>query len=105
MSLNMSVRIWAAQYLVEKGVKSEVWSALSEWSRAFIPTIYLFLDYIATAGFGLAILQTSILPVWLGWAAMNWSGLWIVIVALGWEIPTFIGVMPLLTGLVLLIQG
>ena len=105
MSLNMSVRIWAAQYLVEKGVEPEFWPAFRQWSRVTIPTVYLFLGYLATAGFGLAILQTAILPAWLGWVSIIWSGAWLVIVTLGWGIPAFAVVMPFVIGLALLIQG
>jgi len=75
MFLNMSVRIWAAKYLAENEEESLVWSALSEWNREYIPTIYLYFGYLATALFGLVIASANLLPDSLGWVVVIWSTL------------------------------
>lgn len=35
--------------------------------------IYVFLGLLATAGFGWALLQTGILPSWVGWVTLGWG--------------------------------
>jgi hypothetical protein len=35
--------------------------------------IYIFLGLLATAGFGWALLETGILPGWVGWVTLGWG--------------------------------
>jgi hypothetical protein len=38
--------------------------------------VYQLLGLLATAGFGWALLQTGILPSWVGWVTLGWGVFW-----------------------------
>lgn len=38
--------------------------------------VYQLLGLLATAGFGWALLQTGMLPSWVGWVTLGWGVLW-----------------------------
>ena len=67
--------------------------------------VYQLLGLMATAGFGWALLQTGLLPSWVGWVTVGWGLLWA-----GWFLKASEGfpllpmVMQIVIGLSLLLK-
>lgn len=68
--------------------------------------VYLMLGLVATAGFGLALLQTGMLPAWIAWATLGWGAVWAGVSLVKSEevIPLLPMVMPLVIGISLLVK-
>lgn len=67
--------------------------------------VYLMLGLVATAGFGWALLQTGMLPVWVGWLTLGWGAVWAGVSLVRSEgIPLLPMVMPLVIGISLLVK-
>jgi hypothetical protein len=49
-----------------------------EWLYAPI-VVYFFLVFLSQAAFGVALLQTGLLPEWIGWATIIWNLTWLVV--------------------------
>jgi hypothetical protein len=67
--------------------------------------VYLMLGLVSTAGFGLALLQTGMLPPWVAWATIGWGVVWAGVSLVTSEgIPLLPMVMPLVIGISLLVK-
>jgi hypothetical protein len=67
--------------------------------------IYQLLALLSTAGFGWALLETGLLPTWVGWAAIGWGLLWAAVHLRSHEtIPLLPMVMPVVIGTALLLK-
>lgn len=66
-----------------------------------IQATYIVLGLAAQAGFGAALIQTEILPAWVGQTTVVWSLLWLLVVGLG--IPAILFIMPAVIGVALLL--
>jgi hypothetical protein len=68
--------------------------------------IYMVLAYLATAAYGGALLQTELLPKWLGWLTLVVGLFGVISFVVGlptiFSIPAGVHLMPLLIGIVLL---
>lgn len=68
--------------------------------------VYQLLGLLATAGFGWALLQTGLLPGWVGWFTLGWGVLWTGVLLKSSEgIPLLPMVMQLVIGAALLAKG
>ena len=67
--------------------------------------LYIFLGLLATAGFGWALLQTGMLPSWVGWVTLGWGLLWaLAFLKTSSGIPLLPMVMPVVIGISLLLK-
>ena len=67
--------------------------------------VYQLLGLLATAGFGWAILQTGMLPSWVGWVTLVWGVLWAaVFVKTANGFPLLPMVMQVVIGISLLLK-
>jgi hypothetical protein len=67
--------------------------------------VYLLLGLIATAGFGWALLQTGMLPSWVGWVTVGWGVIWAgVFLKRSEGIPLLPMVMQIVIGISLLLK-
>lgn len=67
--------------------------------------VYQLLGLLATAGFGWALLQTSLLPSWVGWATLGWGVVWAgVFLKTTNGFPLLPMVMQLVIGIALLLN-
>jgi len=67
--------------------------------------VYQMLGLIATAGFGWALLQTGMLPGWVGWVTLGWGLLWAGLFLKTSEgIPLLPMVMQIVIGISLLLK-
>ena len=72
-----SVTVWAANRLAKEGDVPELFERLWQWMYSPVQKIYVDLGLLAIAAYGWSILQTGLLPSWLGWGSMAWSGGWL----------------------------
>lgn len=104
---SLSATIWAAEEMVRSGAMPAGVELLARWTGD-MGFLYLLLAYAATMAYGVAMLQTPLVPAWAGWA-------WIVFGALGevsvvsdlpspLSIPAGVHFMPLLLGIVVLLR-
>jgi hypothetical protein len=79
-----------------------------EWLNAPI-VFYVILGFLGQMGFGFALLQTGLLPAWIGWATVGWSLIWLVVLPVArprdMYFPVLYYVSPLLIGIALLSSG
>ena len=67
--------------------------------------VYQLLGLLATAGFGWALLQTDILPGWVGWVTLGWGVVWAgVFLKTSDGIPLLPMVMQVVIGVALLLK-
>ena len=66
--------------------------------------VYQHLGLLATAGFGWALLQTGMLPSWVGWVTLGWGVLWAAVyMKASSAFPLLPMVMQLVIGISLLL--
>ena len=67
--------------------------------------VYQLLGLLATAGFGWALLQTDMLPTWVGWVTFGWGIVWAAVFLKTSEaIPLLPMVMQVVIGISLLLM-
>ena len=102
-AFHMSVTIWAAEETVRSSAVPSFYEPFRQWLSVYGQYIYGFVGLLAIAGYGWALLRTGLIPDWAGWAAIGWSGFWLVaFLALGTTIPGVFLIMPFVIGLALL---
>jgi hypothetical protein len=79
-------------------------ASLSDGLTSGLMRLAVVLIFLAQADFGAALLQTGLLPGWLGWFAIAWNLVWLVVLARAGDpyYPVLHIVLPLLAGLLLL---
>jgi len=79
-----------------------------EWLSATVG-LHIVLAFLAQAVFGAALLQTGLLPGWVGWATIIWNLTWLVLLPIfrprDIYYPWLHYVAPLLIGIALLLKG
>lgn len=103
-TFHMSVTIWAAQEAARTGTTPAFYPVLQQWIDR-MQLIYAILSLFSLAGFGWALLRTNLLPMWVEMASLVWgSGLLLVLLIRGIEIPAEIFIFPPVIGLTLLLN-
>lgn len=103
-TFHMSVTTWAAQEAARSSNAPSFYEPLRHWLNVSIQVIYTGLGLLALAGYGWALIQTQLVPLWIGWATVGWSLLWIVALLMGLgTIPAVLFVMSPVIGIALLI--
>ena len=100
-TFRMSVELWAAQEAARIGSVPAIFEPLRAWPHSFF-AVAERAYFLATAGFGWAILRTGLLARWVGWAAIGWSLLWLLAGLGGGVPPATPLIMPAVIGIALL---
>ncbi|HZY44432.1 MAG TPA: hypothetical protein VFF70_06755 [Anaerolineae bacterium] len=74
-ALSLTANVLAAEHTARTTIVPEYYEVL-EMSAESLLGVYQLLALLATAGFGWALLQTGILPSWVGWVTIGWGLLW-----------------------------
>ena len=98
-----SVTVWAGN--ARTGSVPELFEPLRLWMNMWVQRFYVPMGLVAAAAYGWAILETRLLPRWVGWGSIGSSVAWLAVFRLDGEaIPAVIFVVPLVIGIVLVIQ-
>jgi hypothetical protein len=74
-ALHLTVTTLAAEQMSRTATIPEYYKVLEVSALALIG-VYQLLGLLATAGFGWALLQTALLPSWVGWVTVGWAVFW-----------------------------
>lgn len=103
-ALDVTVNVLAAKETARTTIVPEYYESL-ELSAQTLLGVYQWLGLLATAGFGWALLQTGILPSWVGWVTVGWGVLWAGVHSRSDEtIPLLPMVMQIVIGVSLLLK-
>ena len=71
--------------------------------------VYVVLALVAQAAFGVALLQTGLVPGWIGWATIIWNLGWLIVLPItspgNIYFPALHYAAPLMIGIALLVKG
>ena len=102
--LHVSPTLSAADEVARTGIVPAYYEPIQASADAAL-RVYLILGLVATAGFGLAVLHTGMLPAWVAWVTIGWGVAWTGLSVRGSEgIPLLPMVMPLVLGISLLVK-
>lgn len=100
-----TITIQAAQEMAATHVAPFYFEPLAKQGFALF-YVYAVVGYLALAAFGGSLLQTSLLPSWVGWATLIFSlALLVQLLITGDTLPAFHYLPPLLVGILLLFRG
>lgn len=99
-TFGFTVTPWAMGEAATTGVTPEIYTVLRRWTGG-MQTVYIVLALGGQAGFAVALLQTGLVPIWVGRFTLIWSLGWLVVLALG--IPAIALVAPAVIGVALLV--
>lgn len=98
-----SVTVWAAEELANTGSVPALFEPLWRWMYSPVQQAYVYTALLSTAAFGWAIIQTKVLPAWLGWGSLGWGAVWLILfIVLGDNLPLVLIIPPLVIGIVAL---
>jgi hypothetical protein len=100
-TFRMSVELWAAEEAARTGSIPDLLAPLKAWSNDFFRLAYAT-HLAAGATFGWGVVRSGIVAPAVGWAAIVWSVLWFVALALGAGAPAIPLLMPAVVGVALL---
>jgi hypothetical protein len=105
-TFHSSVTVWAAKELARTGSVPEIFQPLWQWMYTTVQQVYVYIGLLSTPPYGWSILQTRMLPSWLGWASIGWSGAWLALfMVLGDNLPLVLFLPPVVIGIVMLALG
>ena len=103
-ALSLTANVLAAEETARTTMVPEYYKVL-EMSAESLLGVYQMLALLATAGFGWALLQTGMLPSWVGWVTVGWGLLWAGVHLRSDEtIPLLPMVMPVVIGISVLLK-
>ena len=103
-TFHSSVTVWAAKELANTGSVPELFEPLWRWMYSTVQQVYVYTGLLAIAAFGWAVIQTKVLPGWLGWGAIGWGVVWLILfMVVGDNLPLVLFVPPLVIGIVALV--
>ena len=100
VSFHMSVMTWAIRQLESGNPVPDIVLQMRHWLNFWLQVFsnpLLLLSYI---GFGVAILNTGIVPAWVGWGLIGWGAIWLF-----FPLPLLIYPIPVIFGIILLVKG
>jgi hypothetical protein len=104
LAFEMSVTPSAAREFARTGEVPAFFEPLWQWGEMML-RIYTVLAFLAIAGYGWALLQTGLLPQWVGWVSIAWSVFWLGhFIVIQDTIPLLHHVIPLVIGIALILQ-
>ncbi|HEX9413097.1 MAG TPA: hypothetical protein VF916_06295 [Ktedonobacterales bacterium] len=102
LAARLSIDPWAGNEQAATGNVPSIYEPTSRWNGVLF-VIFTLLTFSGVTAFGAAILATSLLPHWLGWAAIIYSVLGLAQLALTRDsLPALHSTMPLVMGIALL---
>jgi hypothetical protein len=102
--LYVSPTVLAAKELARTSHMPEYYEPLQLAAESALK-VYQMLGLLATAGFGWALLQTGLLPGWVGWVTVGWGMVWAaVFVKTSEAIPLLPMVVQILIGIALVLK-
>ncbi len=103
-ALDLTVTVLAAEEMARTTIIPEYYKVLVMSAESLLG-VYQMLALLATAGFGWALVQTGILPSWVGWVTVGWGLLWAGVHLRSTEaVPLLPMVMQLVIGVSLLFK-
>jgi len=66
-SFQASVTVWAGEQHARSGAVPEFFEPLRQWLNIWLQRVYVPMTLVGVAGYGWAILETGLLPRWVGW--------------------------------------
>lgn len=103
-TFDSSVTVWAAKELAHTSKVPELFTPLWQWMHSTVQQTFVYLGLLAIAAYGWAILQSALLPGWLGWGLIGWSGGWLILfLVAGDSLPAVLFVPPLVIGIMALL--
>jgi hypothetical protein len=100
------VTTWALEETTQSGSVPPLYEQLRRWATPAMQHAYMLAGMLATALYGWAILQTGLLPGWIGWLSIGWGLLWIVLTLVAGEgFPLALYILPFVIGIALLVQS
>lgn len=96
-AFHVGVTSWAVGLLEEGEAVPALFYELKRWLNLWLQIFINPLAVLAYVGFGVAILQTGLLPSWVGWVLVAW------IVTIVFPLPLLIAPAPVFLGLALLV--
>jgi hypothetical protein len=93
-TFDSSVTVWAAKELAHTSQVPELFQPLWQWMHTTVQQTFVYLGLLAIAAYGWAILQSALLPGWLGWASIGWSGVWLLIFLVAGDSMPFVLFVP-----------
>jgi hypothetical protein len=100
-TFHAGVTTWAAQEAVSTGAEPAVFIATRRWVSEF-KLAHLALGLSAQAGFGVALVKTGLVPVWVGKTAVGWGLIWLLLLVVGVGAPAVVFIVPPIIGVALL---
>jgi hypothetical protein len=100
-TFHSSVTVWASKELASSGSVPALFEPLWRWMYSTVQQIYVNIGLLSIAAYGWAILETGLLPAWLGWFSIGWGLIWLIPFA-WWQdnLPLVLFVPPLVIGIV-----
>jgi hypothetical protein len=95
-AFHLGITSWAVGLLEEGQEVPELYAQLKGWLNLSLQIIVNPLAVLAYAAIGIAILQTGVLPAWVGWLLIAW------IVTIIFPLPLLIAPAPVVLGIALL---
>ena len=102
-TFHMSVETWAVQEAARSGGTPEAYEPLRIWIGSAFRIAYI-LHLLGTSGFGWSLLQTRLLPAWVGRGMTGWSIFWLAGYLVGAGLPAIHFIMPTVIGAALLMR-
>ena len=106
LAFRLSVTVWAAETASSSVAPPAFFEPLQRWMGTLF-FLYMLLAYLATAVYGSALLQTALLPAWVGWVMLGAGLFGALSFATGlptlFSIPAGVQLAPLLIGIALLL--
>jgi hypothetical protein len=100
-TFNAGMTTWAAQEAAATGAEPAVYIATGRWVSEF-KLHYLALGLSAQVGYGMALVKTGLVPVWVGGTALGWGLIWLLLLVVGVGAPAIVFVVPPVIGMALL---
>lgn len=109
------VTAWAGKRYLEEASEPAAYEPLGAFASE-MGKLYMLLGYLATAALGVALLQTGLLPAWIGWVSVVLGAAGAIVMLVGrpspdWadetyaEIPFWLQIAPLLMGVALILRS
>lgn len=105
--INLAARLtidpWATKALTATGAIPDVYTVVSSW-MGVLYVIYTILTFVGLSLYGVAILNSTLLPGWAGWVAVAYGIFGLVYFAVTRDAPPFMHyLVPIVIGVLLLI--
>ncbi|HEX9039146.1 MAG TPA: hypothetical protein VF808_19350 [Ktedonobacterales bacterium] len=101
LAARLTVDPWAAKALAATGAIPDVYTAVSAW-MSVLYVIYTILTFVGLSLYGVAMLNSSLLPNWAGWVSLVYGILGLVYFAIMRDAPPFMHyLIPIMLGVLL----